>query len=76
MNTNEREPREFISVYSRSFAVNSGHRLEDHFVDVTEMVEIGRLDSKETANEPNEREVSKRFIGVNSRVFAVNKGAE
>ena len=54
MNTNEREPRnqkEIISVYSRSFAVDSGHRLEDHFVDVTEMIEIGRLDSKRTANE-------------------------
>ena len=61
MNTNEREPREFISVYLRSFAVNSGHRLEDHFVDVTAMVEIdkggqqaglnNRLDSKGTAND-------------------------
>lgn len=45
MNTNERESRnqkEIISVYSRAFAVNSGHRVEDHFVDVTEMVEIGK----------------------------------
>jgi hypothetical protein len=45
MNTKEREPRnpkEIISVYSRLFAVDSGHRLEDHFVDVTEMIEIGK----------------------------------
>ena len=42
MNTNERQQREFISVYSRAFAVDSGHRLEDHFVDVTEMIEIGK----------------------------------
>jgi hypothetical protein len=45
MDANEREPRnrkEIISVYSRAFAVNSGHRLEDHFVDVTGMVEIGK----------------------------------
>ena len=45
MNTKEREPRnqkEIIGVNSRSFAVNSGHRLKDHFVDVTEMIETGK----------------------------------
>jgi hypothetical protein len=42
MNANEREvSKRFISVNSRVFAVNSGHRLEDHFVDVTEMIAIG-----------------------------------